>query len=688
MFRGLSSFLVLLLLVSSVKASGREKKCQVTQQITARIGCVIDLSSRVSKEQKIAMEMAVRDLFKSTCAKVDLQLKDSQGNSARATAAAINLLISKEVVAIVGRLTVQEADLISEIDNTTENIPIFIQIANSIVFHTQCVAALVGHVQWRKVTAVYENNNEFFSTSGIKTLLSDSLRLLKKLRRKRNKVFIAWIVTDGIASLLDSVNTSVKYNMQGVIGVKTNFVETTSSFRLFKTRFHRIYGLQEMLPQRIVSKYLSTASRGLSGMLEFKNGMLSQPPTFKIINVNLMEKGMDNGFSEVLRPTYWPDGLQTTPKCCAPVNVDWPLKIGVPARGAFKQFVNVRYYPDKNETHISGFSIDVFKAAVQHLPYQLPYVFVPFNGSYDEMVKLVYNKSFDAAVGDFKFISDRYHYVEFTEPYISSGLEMVVTVKPDKLKEKWMFMHAFTKEMWFLLFVTHLSVYNPKLKGTGAMLWFSVTVLFFAHRKRVHNNWARLVLAPWLVVILVVTATFTASLTSMMTLSQVQPSVLDIETLQKMNATVGCNGNSFIVRYLTNVLDFRPENIQGIASIDDYPNAFEKQDIAAAFFVMPHAKVFPKGSHLAIDISEAILEVTENRQVEKLEEEMLTGLSSPNCTNKLNGGPMGIGPGPFSGLFLISGPACSLAILVVVARTAGKHLRDLSYTRLRAMLIN
>ncbi|KAM1177301.1 hypothetical protein COP2_017197 [Malus domestica] len=850
MLRGLSFFLVLLSFVSSAKANGREEKCQVTQQITARIGCVIDLSSRVGKEQKIAMEMAVQDLFKSTCAKVDLHLKDSQGNSARATAAAINLLSSKQVVAIVGELTVQEAALISEIDNITESIvpiisltstatiprsaslqrPIFIQIANDIVFHMQCVAALVGHFQWRKVTAVYERNNEFSSTSGIIALLSHSLSLvnseiehhrdfpslsslsnpdafveeeLKKLRSKNNRVFIvmqfslqsavvffkkvkqigmmdkgyAWIVTDEIASLLDSVNTSVKYNMQGVIGIKTNFFETTASFRQFKTRFRRIYGLQypdeeetsspslfalraydaigaitravttlqqgNATSEELSQKILSTASLGLSGMLEFKNRMLAQPPTFQIINVvgrsyremafwsprygfskSLMEKGMDNGFSEVLGSTYWPGGLQTTPNWWTPVNVDRPLKIGVPARGAFKQFVDVKHDPGTNETRISGFSIDVFKAAVEYLPYQLPYELVPFNGSYDEMVKLVYNKSLDAAVGDFEVISDRYHYVEFTQPYISSGLEMVVPVKPDKLKEKWMFMRAFTTEMWFMLFVTHLALCfvvwlienehgdNPEIKGIGAMLWFSVTILFFANREQVHNNWARLVLAPWLVVILAVTATFTASLTSMMTLSQVHPSMLDIGTLHKLNATVGCNGNSFIVRYLTDVLDFRPENIKSIASIGDYPSAFEKQDIAAAFFVVPHAKVFlakyckgyvttgpvykpsgfgfvfPKGSPLAIDISEAMLAATENGQIEKLEKQMLAGLSSPNCTssNNLNGGPVGIGPGPFSGLFQISGLACSLAYLVIVARIVRKHLRDLSYTRLQAML--
>ena len=78
----------------------------------------------------------------------------------------------------------------------------------------------------------------------------------------------------------------------------------------------------------------------------------------------------------------------------------------------------------------------------------------------------------------------------------------------------------------------------------------------------------------------------------MMTISRVQPSVLDVETLKKTNATVGCDGNSFIVNYLTNVLHIGPQNIKRIASVSDYPKAFESGDIQAAFFVVPHAKVF------------------------------------------------------------------------------------------------
>lgn len=69
-----------------------------------------------------------------------------------------------------------------------------------------------------------------------------------------------------------------------------------------------------------------------------------------------------------------------------------PLKIGVPAMGAFNQFVKVKYDPDKNGSYVTGFSIQVFEAVVKRLPYQLPYVLVPFYGSYDDMVKEVHSQ--------------------------------------------------------------------------------------------------------------------------------------------------------------------------------------------------------------------------------------------------------------------------------------------------------
>jgi hypothetical protein len=89
---------------------------------------------------------------------------------------------------------------------------------------------------------------------------------------------------------------------------------------------------------------------------------------------------------------FWSGGLQAMPKGWTYDAEEKPLKIGVPARGAFNQFVRLNYDKETNRTLISGFSIDVFKAVVERLPYKLPHVFVPFNGSYDEMVQQVHSK--------------------------------------------------------------------------------------------------------------------------------------------------------------------------------------------------------------------------------------------------------------------------------------------------------
>ena len=90
----------------------------------------------------------------------------------------------------------------------------------------------------------------------------------------------------------------------------------------------------------------------------------------------------------------------------------------------------------------------------------------------------------------------RYAFAEFSHPYIPSGIAMVVKVKPDRSKETWMFMRAFTKEMWLLMATLHMFIAfviwlieredNSELKGFEAMLWFSVTILFFVHSKSCH----------------------------------------------------------------------------------------------------------------------------------------------------------------------------------------------------------
>jgi hypothetical protein len=89
-----------------------------------------------------------------------------------------------------------------------------------------------------------------------------------------------------------------------------------------------------------------------------------------------------------------------------------------------------------------------------------------------------------------------------------------------------------------ILGVLDFDTTNPVTITPSAMESFNFSSLNFTGEP-ITSNWSRFVLAPWFFVILIVSASFTASLTSRMTVSQFEPSVLDIETLQTTNAMVG-----------------------------------------------------------------------------------------------------------------------------------------------------
>lgn len=265
-------------------------------------------------------------------------------------------------------------------------------------------------------------------------------------------------------------------------------------------------------------------------------------------------------------------------------------------------------------------------------------------------------KTLDAAAGDTSIMAKRYHFAEFSQPYLDSRLVMVVPSKPAGAKLH--FTKVFKKEMWatlgalsvFIGYVVWLieRTENPDFENhLGAMLWFSVTVLFSVQRETLRSNLARIVLAPWFFAILMVGASFSAILSSTLTVSQLKPPVID------QNSMVGCDRNSFICYHLVDELNFKRENVKEIDSIDDYPKAFKTKNIAAAFYVEPHAKVFlakycegytmvgptyqlggfgfvfPKGSPLVTDISEAILQLSEDGKLNELEQ----GMFFSNCSS-------------------------------------------------------
>ena len=106
------------------------------------------------------------------------------------------------------------------------------------------------------------------------------------------------------------------------------------------------------------------------------------------------------------------------------------------------------------------------------------------------------------------------------------------------------------------------------------------------------SNLSRVVMVSWLFLVMILNSSYTASLSSMLTVQQLQPNVTDIEWLKKNNMKIGCDGDSFVRTYLEKVERFRPENIINISSEYSYVDAFKNNTIAAAFLELPYEQVY------------------------------------------------------------------------------------------------
>lgn len=165
----------------------------------------------------------------------------------------------------------------------------------------------------------------------------------------------------------------------------------------------------------LLKEMSQTRMRGLSGEFVFENGRRMSSGTFEIVNVigkgerrvGLWSAKESTEYphrernlltTNNLEAILWPGGTTTLPKGRLMKRMNGiKLKIGVPMKTGFKELVRVDYDLHSNATHVTGFCIDVFRAAIELLPYQVEYQFMPFvnssglsAGTYNDLVHQVY----------------------------------------------------------------------------------------------------------------------------------------------------------------------------------------------------------------------------------------------------------------------------------------------------------
>ncbi|KAF5821964.1 putative periplasmic binding protein-like I [Helianthus annuus] len=476
----------------------------------------------------------------------------------------------------------------------------------------------------------------------------------------------------------------------------------------------------------VFKELLSVRFNGLSGEFHFVNRKSMAMP-LEIVNVigkgersvgfwteedgitmYLKSKPNQHPYSiSGLERVIWPGESMIPPRRLI-LQTRKELRIGVPMHTGFDELLSVEHNPHTNATIAKGFCVDVFNAALDALPYKVPYVFVPFSmarrpnsESYNQLIYQVYLQNYDAVVGDTTITANRSLYVDFTIPYTDLG---VGTVARDNHNQRklWWFLEPLDTHMWvattcsfFIIGATiwvieypiNTTFQGPWQEVVGNVLWFSFSTLTYSHTKLL-SNLSKLLVTVWLFIVLILVTSYSAALSSMLTVQQIQ--------LTRRGINIGYQAGSFIEGVIVNNSNFKDPSLRSYYSLAEYARALEGGNknggVVAIMDEIPYLKlllakygnayhlvsyepstngfgfVFPRGSPLVSDISREILRLRQEGELLKLEKKWFQKDSSfiPQDSQVVN--PTILTLHNFRGLYLIGGIILALVPLVFLLR--------------------
>ncbi|KAL6655540.1 hypothetical protein ACP70R_006366 [Stipagrostis hirtigluma subsp. patula] len=480
----------------------------------------------------------------------------------------------------------------------------------------------------------------------------------------------------------------------------------------------------------LIDAIRATRFQGISGEFVLVDGQ-RQPSMFEIINVignsyqsagfwrpkfgltkNLIVSSGTNA-TVGLNTVIWPGGSALPPR-----GWEWPvagkkLQIAVPVKPSPNPFVNVNKNAVTGKVDVTGYCIDIFEAVLQEMPYAVPFEYVPvvdpnlstnLSISYSEICYQVSLKKYDAMVADTTIIINRSLYVDFTLPYTESGVQMVVPMKENWSKSPWVFVKPIEPILWAVIltlfvftgFIIWLVEHRerPDFGGNTARqlvntAYFSFQALVPVPKGREVKRWlSKFAVVNWVLLFWLLEKLYSASLTSMMTVQQLQPTVVDLNQLISNGDYVGYQVGSF-VKDLLRSLKVDERKIRSYRR-DQYAEALMKGSwnggVAAIFDEIPYLKVFmtkycrnhsvigrvyktggfgfvfPKGSPLVADVSRAILKVTEGDRIAGIERKWFGDQVACN-TNAIEPGSV-ITLGSLRGVFFITAGLWMAAVFI------------------------
>ncbi|MBA0698034.1 hypothetical protein Goari_021544 [Gossypium aridum] len=372
------------------------------------VGVILDVNSPVGSVANACIPMAISDFYAAhRNFRTRLSLHHRNSDDALAAAfTALELIDNEEDDAIIGPQKTMQARFVIDVGQKAQ-VPVFSSQAKGI-------AAIVQTYEWHEVILMYEDTeygsdlipylaDEFqqfdIRTRVIVVHMSSSIGSKLFLLAKETILIsegYAWIITDGLSTLLDPMGAKVIGSMQGVLGKAVEMVPQESSSANGENHHRNTSQFPVIkvskIGKMILNGLLKTKFKGLSGDFSLVRGQL-RSSAFEIINViNNKEKVIG----------YWTleNGLRNTKDIprgwTTPVGGN-KLRIGVPDKPGFEAYLKVEQDPYTKEFTVTGFSYDVFEEGLALLPFAVPHKLIPFPidpnaGTYNKLLYHVKNQ--------------------------------------------------------------------------------------------------------------------------------------------------------------------------------------------------------------------------------------------------------------------------------------------------------
>ncbi|KAJ4891470.1 Glutamate receptor 3.7 [Raphanus sativus] len=745
--------------------------CQRPQVVN--LGAVFTFDSVIGRAAKVALEAAVSDVNADTSVLKDTELRlimeDSSCNVFHGSFGAFEVL-EKEVVAMIGPLSSSVAHTLSDIakglqfplvsfaatDPTLSALqfPFFLRTTPNDAHQMSALVDLISFHGWKEVISVYSDDE--LGRNGVSALddelykkrsrisykvplsvhsdeksVADALNkskslgprvyilhfgpdpslrffsIARKLQMMTNEY--VWLATDWLAVTLDSSlsDKSTLKRLEGVVGLRQHIPESIKmhqftdklksnrsmnayAFHAYDTVWMIAYGIEKMLNDGINITF------SYSEKLTQAQGTKLHLERVKIFNSGklLLEKLLQVNFTGIAGQVQFGSGRNVI--------------------GCDYEIINV----DKTGVHTVGFWSK--HGALKFVPYSVPYIFESFGDghsspNYNQMIQMVADGVYEAAVGDIAIVPTRSKLVDFSQPYASTGLVVVIPANDDNAT--WIFLRPFTIGLWCVVIASFFCIaiviwilehrINEDFRGPPrrqliTMILFSFSTLFKRNQEDTISNLARLVMIVWLFLLMVLTASYTANLTSILTVRQLPSAITGIDSLRASEVPVGYQSGTFTLEYLTYSLGMARSRLVPLESTEEYERALKLGPtafggVAAIVDELPYIELFlaertgfkivgepfmhrgwgfafKRDSPLAIDMSTAILKLAETRKMQEIRKRWLCNTS---CAEKTDWNPETnqLHLKSFKGLYIVCISITVSAFLVFVLRMIRQFVR-------------